>query len=237
MTLGALGVFAVPGRAVVVAAGVRRDLDLERVDGTVVLVDGSAAGFGLQREGEVRDGEFFAEFQVVVGWERVCYFALVNRGWFGVVFAEVSRFGGDGAGGLVVLAGCVRGFGGIELREELFLVGEGRVQGWFEAEGRDGPLPLVVDWRAFGGGVIVVGVVLFGRKQVVCRSGDAEGARHGVLADLDERFFLKFVDAGGDGSGGGLIRDGLPGEDGLADVAVFDLVVVGYVREGWQDFT
>lgn len=119
--------------------------------------------------------------------------------------------------------------------EEFFFVGKGCVQGWFQTEGRDGPLPLVVDWRALGGGVIVVGVVFFRWEQVVGRSGDAEGAWHGVLADLNQRFLLQLIDPRGDGPRRRFIRDGLPGKDGLTDVTVLDLIVVGHVREGWQN--
>lgn len=96
MTLGTFGVFAVPGRTVVVAAGVRRDLDLERVDGTVVLVNGptaGAAGFRFQRKGKIGDGQLSAQFQVVVGWHGVSYLALVEgTAGFGVVFTEISGF-------------------------------------------------------------------------------------------------------------------------------------------------
>uniref|UniRef100_A0A8D8PCT1 (northern house mosquito) hypothetical protein n=1 Tax=Culex pipiens TaxID=7175 RepID=A0A8D8PCT1_CULPI len=106
MTLGALGVLAVPGRAVVVAARVRRNLDLEGVDGAVVLEHGPAiAGFGLEGKGKVRDGELAAQFQVVVGGDGGGDLALVDCRGLGVVFAEVSGFGGYRAGGLVVLAG------------------------------------------------------------------------------------------------------------------------------------
>lgn len=96
---------------------------------------------------------------------------------------------------------------------------------------------MVVDWRAFGGGIIVEHVFLLWGEKVVGRSWDTEGSRNVIVAYLDLDVTLELVDSGFDGPARRFVGDGLTGEDCFADETVLDLVKVGDVLEWWQDIS
>lgn len=123
----------------------------------------------------------------------------------------------------------------VQLREKLFFIGQRGLQWGFKAEGRNGPLPLVVDWRAFGGRVVVVYVFHLRRQQIVGRGRNAERTWDVVVANLDLRFIREFVDTGFDGSGRWIVADGLTCEHCFADVSGLDFVKISNILERWKD--
>lgn len=89
----------------------------------------------------------------------------------------------------------------VQLSKKLFFIGQRDIQWGFKAEGRNGPLPLVVDWWTFGGGIVVIDVFFVRGQQIVGRGWDAKWAWQVVVSNLDLRFIREFVDSGFDWSG------------------------------------
>lgn len=105
MALGTLGVFAVPSPAVVIAASVGWNFDLERVDRSLLLVDALGSAGAFQWEREIRNGQLFAKFKVVVRWQLdFAFVSFSDRVAGRRILAGISRFGGNRASGLVVFA-------------------------------------------------------------------------------------------------------------------------------------